>query len=395
MGLLDAIGSRHDKIDVHLQGDDYQNIELLEGSQMLGYFSQTMQNLGFPWRFYEAVPDGKGRYKKGEAMSDIDALKALRTNTQAGEVKKPVLFQPMRKLRLDLSSTSLGALAATASLGGTNAATMARVAAVSKDTGITPGSQGWELKYGEPIVVCDMGELKLLHQMYNPTDEIKAKTPVGKAAQQFSYFTRKTAGSTYPWRFYVKDDTNVAWRVTKALVKNGVTGALVGAAVGAVLGGPFAYFSGNWAILQGFATTGAMVGGAYNGIDSARKAVKGRPINPVEALERVLNNQEVAFQEAHLHSWSVPILSSMTWMSDHGPASKISSSEELDVFYYMQNQDAKLPKKEEKKKEPDPEPPRVVIFDQRSFHTHHHLGSESHLHQGEEIHEHPRTIIVT
>ena len=76
--LLDSFRGRYDKLDIHLGGDEYQNIPDLAAAKMLGHFTQTMQNQGYPWRIHSAEADGEKGFRKGELLSDLDALNRLR-----------------------------------------------------------------------------------------------------------------------------------------------------------------------------------------------------------------------------------------------------------------------------------------------------------------------------
>ncbi|MBI3928123.1 MAG: hypothetical protein HY319_21450 [Armatimonadetes bacterium] len=377
---IDLFASRHDKIDIHLKDKEYQGIDDLHAARMMGYFTQHMQDQGFPWRLYGSVETGDGAYSRGEALGDLEALNQLKQG-------KAVLFQPMRSLQLDLSSNSLEALAAASSFGGGDVSKISKLAVMSKAG--SSASQGMEIRFGEPIVVGGYDELKLLYQMYNPDEKIKAQSPTGKAAHQLSYFTQRTATSAYPWRFYQKSENNAAWRMLKALARQGFTGALVGAGASTVIALPLAFIT-SWKALPSLMAVGAGIGGALWGFQGARAAYKGEPLNAVEALERVLNDQEVVFQEAQIRSIPVPVMKNISWVSDHGTGSTIQSTQDLDTFFWMQNQAAKLPEAEEKPKEEKPELPRIlVIQDNRSYQEHHHSGRESHLHEGDEHHHHP------
>jgi len=71
----------------------------------------------------------------------------------------------------------------------------------------------------------------------------------------------------------------------------------------------------------------------------------------------------------------VPIIGKISWFSDHGKGSNIASASELETFYYMQNQAAKMPGKPEEKPKPTP-PQQIVVIqdnriqDNRSYHQH-------------------------
>lgn len=341
---------------------------------MLGYFTQTMQNQGYPWKLSSAEAcDDKG-FKKGKGVSDMDALRRL----QQGQ---PVLFQPMRDLQLDLSGGSITALAAAGSIGNAQMTELGQVAAYSRTSNVHAGKQGISLKFGEPILVSNLAELKLLHQMYSPTDKIEGKSETAKAAHQFSYFTKQTVGSAYPWRFYTQDGSSTALRVSKNTLRGAVGGALVGGALAGAMGGLLAFGFRNINYLFGALAVGGAIGGASGGYESARTSLKGTPINSVKALENVLENKPVVFQESRARSVSVPILGNLSWFSDVGKGSSISNSDELNTFYYMQSQtELPKPKPPEKKPEPKPEPAptNITIINDHSIHQHFQKNEVSH-----------------
>ena len=364
-GILDTFRPKYDKLNVHLDSPEYQNVKDLEAANMLGHFTQTMQNNGYPWKMHAARTLEDGSFKKGEAVSDLEALQRLKKG-------EPVLMQPMRDLQLDLSSGSITAIAAAGSVASTNMAGLSKVADYSTKSKVSAGSQGLSVKFGEPMVVENFAQLKLLHQMYDASEKIKPTSETAKVARQFSYFTEKTVSSAYPWRFYQKDDSNTFLRVAKHTAKGTLTGAAVGGALAGAFGAVMALGFRDWSYFTGAAAVGAAIGGASGGYESARTSLKGTPVNAVEALEKVLNNEEVIFQESRARSINVPIMGKISWFSDQGKGSKVSNPDELNTFYYMQSQE-ELPKAEEpkKKEEPKPAQPAVTILDQ-SVHNHYH-----------------------
>ena len=361
-GLLDRFKSEYDKLDIHLDQPEYQGISRDEAALMLGHFTQTMQNQGNPWKIHSAS-DGKKGFTKGKEIGDLPALKRL-------ENGEPVLFQPMRDMAIDLSSGSFTALAAAGSVASADVTNLSRVAAYSKGFQGNSSSQGLTLKNGEPIVISSYSELKLLHQMHKSGQKIEGKSETAKAAQQLSFFTQKTVNSNYPWRFYVKDDSNVIGRVAKKTIGGAATGAGVGAIVAGAIGGAIAFATKDLSWLYAGAGIGAAVGGVTRGYQAAQSSSKGTPINAVDAMERVLDGKEVVFQEARVRSVPVPFLKQVSWYTDNGAGSAISSVKDLNTFYHMQSQD-ELPKakKEEKKT-----PPQTIIIDRS---VHHHYSDQS------------------
>jgi hypothetical protein len=365
-GLLDKFRSKYDSLDIHLDTPEYQNIQDLEAANMLGHFTQTMQNNGYPWELRSAVALESGGFKKGGTISDLDALNRLKDG-------QPLLLQPKRDLQLDLSSGSITAIAAAGSVASTDMTGLSKMAAYSKNAQVSAGSQGVSVKFGEPVVIQDFSQLKLLHQMYDPAEKIQGKSETAKTAHQFSYFTQKTVGSAFPWRFYVKDDSNTFLRVAKHTTKGAATGALVGGALAGAFGAIMAIGFKDWSYLKGAAAIGATIGGLSGGYESARTSVKGTPINSVQALENVLNDKDVIFQESRARSVNVPILGKISWFADQGKGSKISSPEQLNTFYYMQSQeDLPKPAEPKKKEEKKPAETSITILDQS---VHHHYQS--------------------
>lgn len=357
-----GLGGKASSIDVFLDSADYKNIDERNAAKMLGHFTQGMQAQGFPWRLKVASKEGlQGKLHGTQELSDLDALRRL----QKGEA---VIFQPMRNLRLDLSSDSLGALAAAGTAAGTDVASMNKLATVSKNTKVTAGNQGFELRFGEPVEVKNLAELKLLHQMYNPAVKPDSKNPVAQAAHQLSYFNQQEGD--YGWRFYQQDEGGATARVSKAFYKNALRGAAMGAAVGAMIGAPIGLFTQS---LNTFlAATGIAAGGfaLYGGVDGARTAAKGKPLNTVEALQSILNEEPVQVQETQMRSVGVPILGKVSWFSDRGKSSTVSNGAELDTMFYLQNQAAKI---EQPAKPEPPKPPTTIIIDQ-SKHYYGNLG---------------------
>jgi hypothetical protein len=356
-GLLGLNGTTTN-IDVYLGGSDYQNVPEHQSAKMLGHFTQTMQDQGFPWRLFEATKEGlQGKLTGQQTISDLDALRRL----QQG---KGVIFQPMRNLQLDLSSDSIGALAAAGSVGGGDTSSINKLANLTKNTRVQAGNQGFEVSHGEPIEVRNTAELKLLYQMYNPEEKLTSKDEVAKTAHHLAYFNKQSGD--FGWRYYAKDDSNPVGRVVKAFGKNALRGAAMGAALGASLGaflGLFTSSISNAAWLFGLSTAGFAL---YEGYGPAQAAAKGKPLTTVEALDRLVNKSPVEFQETQMRSIGIPIVGKLGRSSDRGKASTIHDPSELETFWRMQNQGAP-----EEEKPPEPPKPTVVVVDQ-SVHHHHY-----------------------
>lgn len=362
-GLFERLLPTYDRLELHLDQPEYQNIGKLEAANMLGHFTQTMQASGYPWELRATEPADNGGAKKGSKISDLDALFRL----QSG---KPVLFQPLRDLQLDLSSGSLSAIAAAGTAAGTELEGLTKVATYSKNVQVSGGNQGFSIKNGEPIVVENLAQLKLLHQMYDPAEKIEGKSEAAKTAHQFSYFTQKTVGSAFPWRFYHTDDSNAFLRVAKHAGRGAAAGAVAGGLGGLAVGGILAWGLSNFDFVKGGVSIGAAIGGAVGGLKAAQASSKGTPVNAVQALERVLNKEEVVFQETRARSINVPLFGKLTWFWDQGQGSTVGNPDELNTFYFMQSQD-ELPKTNgaKKKEEQKTAPVSITVIDQS---VHHH-----------------------
>lgn len=353
-----GLSNNASSIDVYLDGEEYRNIGERDSARMLGHFTQAMQAQGFPWRLQEHSEQGlQGKLTGTKVLSDLEALRKL----QKGE---PVVFQPMRNLQLDFSSDSLGAIAAASTMGGAaEANSMSRLATITKNTRVSPGSQGMELRHGEPILVRNLAELKLLYQMYKPEETIKSKNPVAQAAHQLAYFNQQ-AGD-FGWRYYQKDESNALGRMAKAGFRNALRGAAMGVAVGAIVGLPVGIMTQS--IRNGLLALGAGAGAfsLYSGIEGVRTAAKGRPLTTVQALDAVLKGQTIEVQETQMRSIGVPVMGKVSWFSDRGKASQITGAPELDTLYWMQNQAAKP-----ESPPPPPPAPTTLVIDQSQHHYH-------------------------
>lgn len=310
-----------------------------DAAQMLGHFTSRMPAQGFPWRLRECSQDGK----VGEQISDFDALRRL--NKGQG-----VSFQPMRNLQLDLGADNWGAVAMAGTMAGGEASTLTKVANVSKESKVSGGTLGVELVYGEPVNINSTGELKLLHQIYNPAAEVREGDKVARAANQLSRFTQN--GGKTAWRVYEeKDETGLARakRVSGVFIRDAGKAAAAGAAIGAGFGVFIGILTHSYTNALLAVGAGAVAVGGFTGAQSALAAAKGQPLNALETLDKVLNNEEVVFQKINYRSTGLPFFRDISWYTDAGPGNKISNLEELDTLSAMLVAD---PVKEAKKDAP-------------------------------------------
>ncbi|MCE7869236.1 hypothetical protein DYH09_02540 [bacterium CPR1] len=366
--LTDLIGGvTDDRIQIDLSGPEYQSIEPRQADQMLGFFTEKLKEQGFPWRLRAAELQEDGQLKMRRKISLHDAIHAL-------EKGQPIFLEPMRKLNMSINADSLTAVAmAGGAMGGAAAEGLKQTATGAKDAKLG-ASNGIEVKFGAPIAVSNHAELKLVYQMYNPEEKMSETNPVAKAAHQLSSFTTKRMGSSYPWRFYKKADTNLVVRVAKASLKAGVSGALFGGVTGAIVGGLAGGIFGNWQLWEPFAKLGALAAGGWSTLNAARMAAKGDPLNVVEALERITHGQSVVLQETQIHTATVPFFGSINWFSDRDVGSTVDTVQSLDRLYWVLNPDKKV---EEKKQEPGPQTKKdVQVIVQPGGTLHMHVGDD-------------------
>ena len=325
-GELVELSGEASSIDEFLRGDDYSSIDPRTSAGMLGFFTQKMQSQGFPWRLFAPAAEEGGEPTR---VSDFEAWARL----QKG---KPVIFQPMRNLQMDLGAENWGAIAAAGSLSTTPESTnLTNFAKLTKDSKVSPGSLGIELRHGESILVKDSAELKLLYQLYDPQAEIATDNRVSKAANQLSFFTQPNPSNV--WRFYEETDTNRVGRMGKAFLQDGGRAALIGAAVGAGFGAVLGLVTRNLNVALTSVGVGAAAFATINGAQAATAAAKGQPLNAVQALNKVLNDEEVVFQKVNRRSTAVPFFKDISWFSDNGPGNRVSSLEDLETLSWMYN----------------------------------------------------------
>ena len=96
-----------------------------------------------------------------------------------------------------------------------------------------------------------------------------------------------------------------------------------------------------------------------------RTAAKGKPLNTVQALDKVLNNEPLEVQETQMRSIGVPVVGKISWFSDRGKACSIQGPKELDTLFWMQNQAAKP----EDPPAPPPTPTTVVLDQSQHYYN--------------------------
>lgn len=301
---------------------DYKKVTIENAAKMIGYFTQKMENQGFPWKLYK--PTGK-RMKKTKAISEFEALQRLERN-------EPVVFQPMRVIGLGFNPPAFQGKDITG-----------KQAAGKLD--VKPG--GKEIRHGMPIQVNNKSELKFLFELYNPDvkiDEIQGSR-LKKAARELAFFTKGTMGTQYPWKMFKNEGKfKKIVKMTGGAIKRGIIGMGLGAGAASLFTIPAAALGAAAAGPIGLAA-GAAIGGAIGGYMGAKKHAKGTEINAFEALARLNNDEPVHFQELKKREigLSIPFpigiqLGSLSFYSNHGEESELKNLDELSLFNKMQEQ---------------------------------------------------------
>ncbi|MCD6310387.1 MAG: hypothetical protein J7M18_06700 [Candidatus Eremiobacteraeota bacterium] len=321
---------RNYDMNEYLKAKPYQNITREEAAKMLGHFVQRMQNEGFPWRLSKP-----GKSGKPTPISDLEALYRL-------EKGEEVIFEPRKSVDISLNS---GDLAYAGSLA-TPLAPVSTAARFSKKSKIEPGSAGIETKFGKEIVIDSFAELKILHKMFNMSEKVDEGDKIGKAAKEMSYFTRKAAKTSYPWRFYTtKEGTSTGKKIKmemKRAIKSGVIFAAVGGLLGALIGGPIGASAGiSLTIgLLGGAKAGALIGGGLGMIKGSVSSIrdeKGEEISAYEALKNLVEKKPVRFQEKKTHSVGIPFIKKYTWFTDYGKSNLVRDMDELETLHKLED----------------------------------------------------------
>jgi len=316
--ILDAFKRDYTTIDIVPDDESYKNIELESAAEMLGYFTQKMEQKGFPWTLFKP---GKG-LKKRQKIGEYETLMRLKNG-------EPVVFQPRRILGLGISPPQFK---------GKDITGKEAKGKMEFKTG------GVEKNFGEGVRIDNFAELKFLYELYNPdaqVDMAKAGEKT-KAAKMLSFFTSKTLGSQYPWKLYKprKGIIKKAWGVLKSITKAGFIGTFVGAMASLMAGGLVSV------------CTGALIGAGLGAAKAIYNARQGQEINAFEALYRLSKKNKVIFQEKKKHEIGISLpfpiglsLGSISFYMNHGKGSEVENIDDLELFNKMQNQ---LPEKKKK-----------------------------------------------
>ena len=193
--------------------------------------------------------------------------------------------------------------------------------------------KGSKSRFGEPVEVKGFGELKLLYQMYNPDEKIEEKNDLGKAAHELSFFTKKTLGTNYPWRFVKESNGSKFIRsVRTAFLKSS-----------ARCGSRCRYRAYDWRSHWSVNRCVGDYGYACFIRCSHRRRSDGRRWKPGRLRKVWISmpsrrsagfsiKSRLSFRKEEAHTVTLPILGNFTWYTDHGKGSVISSPSEAGAF---------------------------------------------------------------
>ncbi len=333
--------ARHIDIEQHLPSD--QAVERPQGLKLMGYFARQLNDIGYPWRFYSADHVKENVFRRGQQMDPLTALNAL-------EREEPVYFEPRRNLEVNIDPAGLKTVAGA----GIAPTAIEKAASLAETYAVKPGTLGVEINFGTPMVLKSLEELQLLHRTFNPDKEFEGSGPVSKAANELAFFVKDSLTSDKPWRFYKKSESGAIGRVTRAALNEGFRGGLFAAAAGGVALAALAFISKSYEPFQWLPTIG-LAGAGVTGFMAGKDAAKGQPVSHFEALDSLLDGESVYFQRQNKFSLgSVPVVNSWAFYFDRGPATEVTSPEQLEEFHLIHNKDAVIKKPEEPPKEDSP-----------------------------------------
>lgn len=312
-------GRKYSKVDITTDNPNYTDVSKDDAAVMMGYFTQKMEEQGFPWAVYKPKTGFIGGKKR---LGEFEALMRL-------EKGEPVIFQPNRVIGLGFNPPQYKTKDAT----GQDSAGKIDVKA-----------GGMEVRFGVPVEIKNKSELKFLYELYNPDIKIEdvKDDKLRSASRELAFFTKGTMAGQYPWKMYKNEGSlKKAWNMVKSGAKSAVGGGVIGAVLTSVFTIP--------AMVLGAAggpvgvAAGAGIGAAIGAVLGARNNRRGTEINAFEALARLKDEKPVYFQEKKKREigLSIPFpigiqLGSISSYTDHGEGSEIQNLKELKLFHTIQ-----------------------------------------------------------
>ncbi|MCL5054421.1 MAG: hypothetical protein M1169_00535 [Firmicutes bacterium] len=320
-----ASPSHYNALEEALKNDpNYQNISSEDVSRYLNYLFVAETKKGFPWYAYRPA-------EKGSKRAPISPLEVY-TRMESG---KPIAFSRKQKVAFAMGDLALSAVA----LGPQSA--MANLAQQSISGGWQPKMMDREQSTAPEIYIPNKAYLKLLYQIHSGDIPKDASSEVVKTAKDLSVFIKKGKSSSYFFEFHVperkwKDKLGSAF---KAFDHDAVHSAMLGVGLGAV-GSLFGGFLGHTlvAMMGGYLITmvgGAALGALIGGLRSAMKSwdrSNGKKIHELDAMDRLLKEQPVNFQEDEFKSYNIPLVGTYASTKLHSQPSKVSNTKELSIL---------------------------------------------------------------
>jgi len=298
--------------------DGYKNISLEDGFKIIGYFVEKGYKEGYPWKLFKKSEDGK--------MEKINALQAVEKLSRGEEI----IMEPTRRMDVNLSASELGVLASVAN---PQSALLSSMMYLS-----TTNSMKHEIKLGPSVYIRNLGELKLLKDLYDPASCVSAEKEESRTANDLSRFLMASS-SNLPWRILKNDHDIKTGDILKGSLKKGMIWTLMGMGAGAVIGGV------GGALLQSIASHGTgwlgaaacsvLAGGAAGAVGLIRggkEVMKGKDINAFEALDRVLKDKPIILQKQELRGVGIPVLGTINYLKDYEEQNVITGAEQLKLF---------------------------------------------------------------
>ncbi len=298
--------------------DTYKNITMEDGFKIMGYFIEKGYKEGYPWKLFKKSADDK--------MEKINPLQAVERLSRGEEI----LMEPTRRMDFNLSASELGVIASVAN---PQSALLSSMMYLS-----TTNSMKHEIKLGPSVYIRNLGELKLLKDLYDPASSVSEKNKESKTANDLSRFLMASS-SNLPWRTLKNDNDIKTGDIIKGSLKKGIMWALCGMGAGAVIGGV------GGAVIQNLsshaigwmgAAVASMVTGATAGtlglMRGAGEVKKGKDINAFEALDRVLKDKPVILQKQELRGIGIPVFGTINYLKDYEEQVVITGAEQLKLF---------------------------------------------------------------
>jgi hypothetical protein len=336
MNRLHKVGStspsHYNALEEALKTDpEYKDISPEDVSKYLNYLFVEETKKGFPWYAYRPPENGAKR----AAISPFEVFQRM-------ESGKPITLIRKQKVAFAMGDLILSAAAMGPKVAGLGASgALGNVAAQSISGGWQPKMMDREKTTAPEIYIPNKAYLKLLYQIHTGTLSKKDSSEIANSGKDLSVFIRKGKSSIYFWEYHIperkwKDKLGSAF---KAFDHDAAHSAMVGIGIGALgglLGGVLG--PGIIGILGGYALAtacGAGVGALIGGLRSAIRTwdrKNGKQIHELDALDRIISNQPVNFQEDEFKSYNIPLVGTYASNKLHSQPNRVTNEKELSIL---------------------------------------------------------------